>query len=157
VNDKEETPVFSIQRMYVKDMAMEQPNAPQILMAREQPQVSVDLGLSAEGIDDGFFEVCVNATVHAIVEEKTLFRVTAKQAGIFEIRNLPDDQIEAIVGVACPQMIYPYLRSTVSDACTRGGFPPVTLAEVNFRAMFEARKAEAMQAAQQPREPAPAH
>ncbi|WP_284620668.1 protein-export chaperone SecB [Aquabacterium humicola] len=140
MSETADSPVFSIQRMYVKDMALEQPHAPQILLESAQPKVDVNLGLSAEGINDGFFEVCVIATVETKVDERTLFRIQAKQAGIFEIRNFPEEQLEAVVGIACPQIIFPYLRSTVSDICTRGGYPPVTLAEVNFHAMFEARK-----------------
>jgi preprotein translocase subunit SecB len=96
--------------------------------------------VSAEPIAEGIFEVCVTATVTTKVQDKTLFLVEAKQAGIFEIRNLPDDQMQAIVGIACPQMVYPYLRAIVSDVCTRAGFPPVVLAEVNFQAMFEAQQ-----------------
>lgn len=158
MSEEAEAPVFAIQRMYVKDMSLEQPNAPQILTSRAQPKVDVNLGLSAEGVDDGYYEVCVTATVQTTVEERTLFQIQAKQAGIFEIRHIPDDQLEAIIGIACPQMIFPYLRSTVSDICVRGGFPAVTLAEVNFRAMFEARKAEADGSAKAPvRSAEPAH
>jgi preprotein translocase subunit SecB len=86
------------------------------------------------------FEVCVTATVTTKVKDKTLFLIEAKQAGIFEIRNLPQDQMQAIIGIACPGMVYPYLRAIVSDVCTRAGFPPVILSEVNFQAMFEAQR-----------------
>ena len=81
------------------------------------------------------------------VGEKTLFLIEAKQAGIFEIRNLPQEQLQPIVGIACPQIVYPYLRAVVSDVCTRAGFPPVLLAEVNFQAMYEARQQQAVSAA----------
>ena len=89
---------------------------------------------------DGIYEVTVTATVTTTVSDKTLFLVEAKQAGIFEIRNIPEDQLQPIIGIACPQIIYPYLRAIVSDVCTRAGFPPVVLAEVNFQAMFEAQQ-----------------
>jgi preprotein translocase subunit SecB len=79
------------------------------------------------------------------VKDRTLFLVEAKQAGIFEIRNVPQDQLQAIIGIACPQMVYPYLRAIVSDVCTRAGFPPVTLGEVNFQAMFEAQQEQLQQ------------
>jgi preprotein translocase subunit SecB len=139
-DDQEQNPVFQIQRMYLKDMSLEQPNSPQILTEQQQPQVEINLGLSAETISDGIYEVCVTATVTTKIGEKTLFLVEAKQAGIFEIRNIPQDQLQAIIGIACPGMVYPYLRAIVSDICTRAGFPPVMLAEVNFQAMYEAQQ-----------------
>ncbi len=137
---QETNPVFNIQRMYLKDLSLEQPNSPQILLEQQQPQVDINLGVSAETIADGVFEVCVTATVTTKVQDRTLFLIEAKQAGIFEIRNLPDDQMQAILGIACPGMVYPYLRAIVSDVCTRAGFPPVVLSEVNFQAMFEAQQ-----------------
>ena len=134
------TPVFQIQRMYLKDLSLEQPNSPQILLEQQQPQVDIQLGMGAESIAEGMFEVAVTATVTTKIGERVLFLVEAKQAGIFEIRNLPSDQVQGIIGVVCPQMIYPYLRAIVSDVCTRAGFPPILLAEVNFQAMFEAQQ-----------------
>ncbi|MCY4743581.1 protein-export chaperone SecB [Pelomonas sp. UHG3] len=138
----EGTPVFQIQRMYLKDLSLEQPNAPHILLEQQQPQVDINLTLSAESVTDGIFEVCVTATVNTKVGDKTLFLVEAKQAGIFEIRHVPQEQLEGILGIVCPQMVYPYLRAIVSDVCTRAGFPPVLLTEVNFQAMFEAQQAQ---------------
>jgi preprotein translocase subunit SecB len=138
--EQDATPVFQIQRMYLKDLSLEQPNAPQILLEQQQPQVDIHLALSAEPVTDGIYEVCVTATVTTKVGDKTLFLVEAKQAGIFEIRNLPQDQLQAIIGIACPGMVYPYLRAIVSDICTRAGFPPVILSEVNFQAMYEAQQ-----------------
>ncbi len=135
-------PVFQIQRMYLKDLSLEQPNAPHILLEQSQPQVDINLTLAAESVSDGVFEVTVTATVNTRVGDKTLFLVEAKQAGIFEIRNVPQEQVEGILGIVCPQMIYPYLRAIVSDVCTRAGFPPVLLTEVNFQAMFEAQQAQ---------------
>ncbi len=133
-------PVFQIQRVYLKDLSLEQPNSPQILLEQAQPQVDINLGLAAAPVADGIYEVTVTATVTTTVADKTLFLVEAKQAGIFEIRNVPEDQLQPIIGIACPQIIYPYLRAIVSDVCTRAGFPPVVLAEVNFQAMFEAQQ-----------------
>ena len=131
------TPVFQIQRMYLKDLSLEQPNSPQILVDQTQPQVEINLAVGAEPVTDGIFEVTVTATVTTKVGDKVLFLVEAKQAGIFEIRNVPDEQMQGIVGIVCPQMVYPYLRAIVSDVCTRAGFPPILLSEVNFQAMFE--------------------
>ncbi len=141
------TPVFQIQRMYLKDLSLEQPNSPQILLEQAQPQVDINLGMQAEPVVEGIYEVSVMATVTTKVADKVLFLVEAKQAGIFEIRNLPDEQMQGILGIVCPQMIYPYLRAIVSDVCTRAGFPPILLTEVNFQALFEAQQQQ--QSAQQ--------
>ena len=139
----DETPVFNIQRMYLKDLSLEQPNSPQILLEQGQPQVDINLQMGADQVADGVYEITVTATVTAKVQDKTLFLVEAKQAGIFEIRNVPQDQLQGIVSIVCPQMVYPYLRAIVSDVCTRAGFPPILLTEVNFQAMFEAQQAQA--------------
>ena len=138
--DQSDNPVFQIQRLYLKDLSLEQPNSPKILLEQQQPQVDIQLGMAAEPLAEGVYEVAVTATVTTKVSDKTLFLVEAKQAGIFEIRNFPAEQVQGILGVACPQIIYPCLRSIVSDICTRAGFPPILLAEVNFQAMFEAQQ-----------------
>lgn len=140
--DQDSTPVFQIQRMYLKDLSLEQPNSPQILLEQQAPQVDINLAMAAGGVADGIFEVTVTATVTTKLKDKTLFLIEAKQAGIFEIRNVPEDQLQGILSIVCPQMIYPYLRAIVSDVCTRAGFPPVLLSEVNFQAMFEAQQAQ---------------
>ena len=139
----DDTPVFQIQRMYLKDLSLEQPNSPQILLEQAQPQVDINLAMAAGPVAEGVFEVTVTATVTAKVKEKVLFLVEAKQAGIFEIRHLPEDQMGPIMGIACPQIVYPYLRGNVADVITRGGFPPVHLAEINFQAMYEQQQAQA--------------
>ncbi|MFO1219027.1 MAG: protein-export chaperone SecB [Burkholderiaceae bacterium] len=143
--DQDQSPVFQIQRLYLKDLSLEQPNSPKILLEQQQPQVDINLALAAEGVSDGLYEVCVTATVTTKIGERTLFLVEAKQAGIFEIRNLPQDQLQGVVSVVCPQIIYPYLRAVVSDVCTRAGFPPILLTEVNFQAMYESQQAQAAQ------------
>ena len=138
--EQDQSPVFQIQRIYLKDLSLEQPNSPQVLLEQTQPQVDIQLGMAAEAVGPGLFEVSVTGTVTTKVGERVLFLVEAKQAGIFEIRNIPAEQQQGILGVVCPQMLYPYLRAIVSDVCTRAGFPPILLAEVNFQAMFEAQQ-----------------
>jgi preprotein translocase subunit SecB len=138
--EQDNSPVFPIQRVYLKDLSLEQPNAPQILLEQQSPQVEVNLGVAVEQIQDGLFEVAVTATVTTKVGDRVLFLVEGKQAGIFELRNLPEDQLQPVLGIACPQIVYPYLRGNVADVITRAGFPPVHLAEVNFQAMFEAQR-----------------
>jgi preprotein translocase subunit SecB len=136
-------PVFQIQRVYLKDLSLEQPNSPAILLEQEQPTVDIQLGVDAQPVAEGIFEITVSATVQTKIQDKTVFLVEAKQAGIFEIRNLPEDQMGAILGIACPQIVYPYLRGNVADVIQRGGFPPVHLAEINFQAMYEQQQAQA--------------
>ncbi len=140
-------PVFQIQRVYLKDMSLEQPNSPDILLNAEQPAVDIQLGVEATPVADGLFEIVVTATVHAKIADKTVFLVEAKQAGIFELRNMPQDQMGPILGIACPQIVYPYLRGNVADIVQRGGFPPVHLAEINFQAMYEQQQQQALAAA----------
>ena len=139
----ETTPVFQIQRVYLKECSLEQPNSPAILLVQEQPEVDIQLAVDATPVADGIYEVTVTATVHTKIGEKTVFLVEAKQAGIFELRNLSAEQMGPIMGITCPQIVYPYLRSNVSDIVSRGGFPPVHLAEINFQAMYEQQQAEA--------------
>jgi preprotein translocase subunit SecB len=144
MTDQANQPSFNIQRIYLKDLSLELPNAPQILLEQGQPQIDVQLNLHAEPVaDDVLFEVAVTATVTAKLNDKVLFLVEAKQAGLFEIRNVPQDQMQPIIAIACPQIVYPYLRATVADVLNRTGFPPVHLTEVNFQAMYESQLQQA--------------
>jgi preprotein translocase subunit SecB len=140
-------PVFQIQRVYLKEASLEQPNSPAILAQSEQPSVDIQLGVEAQTVAPDLYEVAVTATVHTKIADKTVFLVEAKQAGIFEIRHIPQEQMGPVMGVVCPQIVFPYLRSNVADLIQRAGFPPVHLAEINFQAMYEQQLA-----AQQPRE-----
>ena len=142
-------PVFQIQRVYLKDVSLEQPNSPEILLQQEQPSVDIQLGVETKPVADGLFEVTVTATVHTKIEEKTVFMVEAKQAGIFEVRNIDAEQLGSVLGIACPQIVYPYLRGNVADLIQRAGFPPVHLAEINFQAMYQQQVEAASQAAPQ--------
>ncbi|AOW12345.1 protein-export chaperone SecB [Hydrogenophaga crassostreae] len=139
----DQEPTFQIQRVYLKEASLEQPNSPAILLEQEQPAVDIQLGVESNPVAEGVFEICVTATVQTKIKDRTVFLVEAKQAGIFEIRNLPDDQMGPIMGIACPQIVYPYLRGNVADLIQRGGFPPVHLAEINFQAMYEQQMAKA--------------
>ncbi len=133
----DQEPVFQIQRVYLKEASLEQPNSPAILLEQEQPSVDIQLGVEANPVAEGIYEVCVTATVQTKIQDRTVFLVEAKQAGIFEIRNLAPEQMGQVMGIACPQIVYPYLRGNVADLIQRGGFPPVHLSEINFQAMYE--------------------
>ena len=138
-------PVFSIQRMYLKDMSLEIPNAPQIFLENKQPTVEVSLGVESQPVADGLFETTVTVTVTTKVEEKVAFLIEAKQAGIFEMRNIPDEQMAMLSNVVCPNIIYPYLRSNVADSIQRTGFPPIHLTEINFEALYQQKLAQEAQ------------
>lgn len=146
----DQDPVFNIQRVYLKGASLEQPNSPAILLEQEQPSVDINLGVNAENVAEGVFEVTVTATVQTKIQDKTVFLVECQQAGIFEIRNVPEDQMGGIIGVACPQIVYPYLRGNVADLIQRGGFPPVHLAEINFQAMYQQQQAAAVEGSETP-------
>ena len=141
----DQDPTFQIQRIYLKEASLEQPNSPAILLEQEQPSVDIQLGVEATPLAEGVYEVAVTATVQTKIKDKTVFLVEAKQAGIFEARNLPEEQMGPIMGIACPQIVYPYLRSNVADIVQRAGFPPVHLAEINFQAMYEQQQAQQAQ------------
>ena len=143
MSEEQATPVFQIQRVYLKDLSLEQPNSPAILTSTEQPSVDIQLAVGVEQVADGIMEVTVTATVTTKIEDNVVFLVEAKQAGIFEVRHLPEEQMGPVIGIACPQIIYPYLRGNVADVIQRAGFPPVHLAEINFQAMYEQQQAQA--------------
>ncbi|MEY3202167.1 MAG: SecB [Pseudomonadota bacterium] len=135
-------PVFSIEKIYVKDLSLEIPHAPQVFLNREQPEVQIELHTAARSLDEGVYEVSVSVTLTARASEKTLFLVEANQAGIFQLRNVADEEVDPILSIACPNMLFPYVRETVSDVVNRAGFPPVYLAPVNFEAIYHQRRAE---------------
>ena len=143
MSEEQANPVFQIQRVYLKDLSLEQPNSPAILTSTEQPSVDIQLAVAVEQVTDGIVEVTVTATVTTKIQDSVVFLVEAKQAGIFEVRNLPEDQTGPVIGIACPQIIYPYLRGNVADVIQRAGFPPVHLAEINFQAMYEQQQQQA--------------
>ena len=141
--------VFTIEKIYVKDLSIEVPNAPQVFLERDTPRVDVQLSTEAKSIDEGHFEVVLSVTTTATVKEKTVFLVEAKQAGIFQVRNLPKESLDMVLSITCPNILFPYARETVSDSITRSGFPPFLLAPVNFEALYQQRMQQ-----QQPAEPA---
>jgi preprotein translocase subunit SecB len=144
---EQQEPHFSIEKVYVKDMSLEIPGAPEIFLQRENPEIEIQLNSQAKGISEGMFEVVLTVTITAKLADKTMFLVEVGQAGIFQIRNVPEQDMEPILAVACPNILFPYARETVSDCVNRGGFPPLLLAPVNFEALYQQR---VMAAQQQP-------
>lgn len=135
-------PVFQLQRVYLKDASLELPNAPRIFLEQEAPQVDVQLEVTNEQVVENIVEAVVRVTVTAKIKDKVLFLVEAKEAGIFEMRNIPQEQFGAIVGIVCPGIIYPYLRANVADLISRSGLPPIHLTEINFESMYQQRLAQ---------------
>ncbi len=133
----EQQPVFSIEKIYLKDLSLEIPNAPQIFLERESPQIDVQLHTKGGAVDEGVFETVLTVTITAKLNDKTMFLVEATQAGIFQIRNVAQEEIDPILGIACPNILFPYVREVVSDAVTRAGFPPVLLNPMNFEALYQ--------------------
>ena len=133
-------PQFSIEKVYVKDLSLEIPNAPQIFLEREAPQVDIQLHHNTISVEDGVFETTLTVTVTAKVKDKTMFLAEASQAGIFMVRNVPASDMDAVLGIACPNILFPYVREVISDTVVRAGFPPVILAPVNFEAIYAAQR-----------------
>lgn len=140
MSEEQQQAVFSIEKIYVKDLSLEIPNAPKVFLQRETPQVDVQLHHQGSMVDDGVFEVVLTVTVTAkLAEDKTLFLVEAAQAGIFQLRNIPQDDLQPILGITCPNILFPYVREVVSDLVSRAGFPPVLLNPVNFDLLYQQR------------------
>ena len=137
--EQNQQPVFQIQRVYLKDMSLEQPNSPAIFLEQDGPSIEVAVDVGVEALAETIFESTVTITVTAKIKDKTAFLVEGKQAGIFEIANIPEEQMGPLLGIGCPNIIYPYLRANIADMITRAGFPPVHLAEINFEAFYQQR------------------
>jgi preprotein translocase subunit SecB len=132
-------PVFQIQRLYLKDISLEQPNAPDIFLTPGEPNVQIQIDIQFGQLQGDLFEVIVIGNVTTRVEEKVLFLIEAQQAGIFELKNIPAEQVEPMLAIACPSIIYPYLRSNIADLIGRAGFQPIHLSEINFHQLYEQR------------------
>ncbi len=140
MSEQEVQAVFAIEKLYVKDLSVEVPNAPQIFLERETPEIGVQLTTLSSSIADDVYEIVLTATITAKTGENTMFLVEVAQAGIFRIAQVPADQMEAVLGIGCPNIVFPYLRETVSDLVSRAGFPPVILNPVNFEALYLQQK-----------------
>ena len=134
-------PVFSIEKVYVKDLSLEIPNAPQVFLEREAPNVDIQLHHNSNGVEDGVFETVLTVTVTAKAADKTMFLVEVSQAGIFVARNIPAQELEQVLGIACPNILFPYVREVISETVVRAGFPPVILSPVNFEAIYQQQRA----------------
>ncbi len=129
-------PTFNIEKIYLRDLSLEIPNAPEIFLENEAPQVDLQLNTQSNPINEELYEVQLMVTVTAKIKDKVMFLVETQQAGIFKISNVQEAEMGAVLGIGCPNILFPYLRETVSDVVTRAGFPPVILNPVNFEAIY---------------------
>jgi preprotein translocase subunit SecB len=139
MSDQPQQPTFQIEKIYVKDLSLEIPAGPQAFMQQAQPQLEVQINTAGGKFAEELYEVSITATVTAKTGERTLFLAEAAQAGIFTVRNVPADELDPLLNIGCPTILFPYLRETISDLVTRGGFPPVLLAPVSFEALYMQR------------------
>ena len=146
----EQPPIFNIEKVYLKDLSLEIPHAPQIFTEKEAPKVDINLHHEVRSLDNSFYEVALTVTVTAQLQEKTVFLVEVAQAGIFQIYNVPQQEFQAMLNVICPGILLPYAREMVSNTLIRAGFPPVMLPHVNFEAILQQRLQEQSQAGAAP-------
>jgi preprotein translocase subunit SecB len=131
-------PVFNIEKIYVKDLSLEVPNAPAVFLEREAPKMDMQLNTQSAPVDteNGIYQTVLTLTITAKIQDKTAFLVELKQAGIFRIQHLPQEAMEPALSVGCPNILFPYAREAVSDAILKAGFPPLVLQPVNFELMY---------------------
>lgn len=127
---------FQIEKIYVKDLSLEIPHAPQIYIEQVQPQIDVRIESGDARFQPDYYEVTLSVTVTARVGERTIFLAEAVQGGIFALRNVPEADLGPLLGIACPTVLFPYLRETISDLVTRGGFPPLLLSPISFEQLY---------------------
>lgn len=139
---------FQLQKLYVKDVSFELPNAPQIFQQEGQVEVKLNLSQKVEDLAEGLFEVALTVTVTATAEEKTAYLAEVQQAGIFVITGLPEQGRHAALNTLCPHTLFPYARRLVTDLVAEGGFPPLVLQPINFDQIYAQRMKEAQEQAQ---------
>ena len=142
----DQQPVFQIEKIYVKDLSLELPNAPQCFLERDAPEVEVQLRSAGNAVGEGIFDVTLTATVTAKIGDKTIYLIEAGQAGIFRIQNVPENELGPVLAIGCPAILFPYLREVISDGVARGGFPPMILAPVNFESLYQQQLQQQMAA-----------
>ncbi len=143
---QEVTPQFNLQRVYLKDLSVEIPDAPAVFLDQSEPKLEFQIDTAEQELQAGLYQIAVRCTVTCRLGDRVGFLVEATQAGIFEILGVPDDQLELLKGISCPAIIYPYLRANIADVIQRASFPPVHLAELNWEAFYQQRLSQAVAA-----------
>ena len=132
-------PIFQLQTIYLKDLSLEQPNSPAIFLEQKMPDLQITVNVGVEALAETTYETSVTVTLTAKVGDRTAYLIEGKQAGIFEVRNLPKETLDQVLYITCASIVYPYLRANVADVVLRSGFPPVHLVEINFEAYYRER------------------
>ena len=142
---EQQQPIFSIEKLYVKDLSLEIPHAPSIFLEIDSPHVDLEMHTQITAIEEGLYEVTLTVTVNSQIasKDKVVFLIEAKQSGIFQVRNMPQQELEPVLWVVCPNILYPYLREVVSNMAVRAGFAPVLLNPVNFEVLYQQQKEQA--------------
>lgn len=140
MSEQSQASVFNLDKLYVKDISLEIPNAPKIFLKREQPNIDLNISFSSDRLDEGVYQTVLHAVVNAKIAGEQMFLIEIDQAGIFQMRNIPSDQMELLHNIECPNILFPYLREAVSDLTTRAGFLPVLLAPVNFAYLYQQKQ-----------------
>lgn len=154
----EQQPVFGIEKIYLKDMSLEVPHAPQIFLERDAPQIEVNVHNHAQPLDqEGLFEVVLTVTVTAKIKDKTAFLVEAAQAGIFQVQHVAQPELDAVLGTICPTTLLPYAREAISAATLRAGLPPVTLQHMSFDMIYQQRLQQMQEQQQAQQKPPSTH
>ena len=130
-------PTFSIEKIYVKDLSVEVPSTPEVFLETEAPTMEVNINSAARTVREGMYEVVLSVTITARIKDKTLFLVEVAQAGVFQIRNVPQQDMGPLLGIACPNTLFPYVRETISTVTSRSGFQPVLLAPMSFEGIYQ--------------------
>jgi preprotein translocase subunit SecB len=130
-------PTFSIEKIYLKDLSVEVPNAPEVFLETEAPSMEVNINSAARTVKEAMYEVVLSVTITARIKEKTVFLVEVAQAGVFQIRNVPQQDMGPLLGIACPNTLFPYVRESISTVTTRAGFQPVLLAPMSFENLYQ--------------------
>ncbi len=143
---------FVMQRVFVKDLSFESPQAPEVFRKEWKPQMGVDLRTKSNSMGDNNYEVVLTITVTAKLEDETAFLVEVQQGGIFFIQGIEGEELRRVLSILCPNMLFPYARETIDTVVTKGTFPALMLAQVNFEGLY----AQAVQQAQQQSDAEPA-
>ena len=137
---KDNPPGFAIEKLYLKDVSVEVPNSPEIFTNREAPKISVELNNETKPLADDFYEVSLQLTITSKINDQTAFVVDLVQAGIFAIKNIPDEGMETVLSITCPNVLFPYAREAIANFTVKAGFNPVQLQPINFEALYMQQK-----------------
>lgn len=140
-------PAFGLEKIYVKDASVEIPNAPEIFLEREAPQIEMKMQNTSRQVGEGTYEAVLTITLTAKVGQRTAYLVEVAQAGIFRIMNVPEDAMQLVLNITCPNMLFAYAREAISSLIGRAGFVPVYLQPVNFETLYQQQAAQAQEAA----------